>query len=62
MDLLTLHITPLPPLLTPRDFVGVAQVGKAVFAFGGGFTATTVCEKSSVPPTRWTPLPSMHYA
>ena len=35
LDLLTLQITPLPPLLTPRNWVGVAQVGNTVFTFGG---------------------------
>ena len=63
LDLLTLQTTPLPPLLTPRDFVGVAQMGSTVFAFGGiDGTPLKVCEKSSVPPTHWTPLPPMHYA
>ena len=33
LDLLTLYITPRPSLLTPRDYVGVAQVGNTVFAF-----------------------------
>ena len=64
LDLLTLQITPLPSLLTPRGWVGVAQLGNTVFAFGGGglFSPMTVCEKSSIPPTHWTPLPPMHYA
>ena len=36
---------------------------KTVFAFGGVVRGpSTVCEKSSIPPTRWTPLPPMHYA
>ena len=35
LDLLTLHITPLSPLLTPRYGVGVAQVDNTVFDFGG---------------------------
>ena len=55
LDLLTLHTTPLAPLLTPRDCVGVAQVGNTVFAFGGYHDAygnpVTICEKSTVPPT-----------
>jgi len=62
LDLLTLQATPLPPLLTPRNWVGVAQVGNTVFAFGGDSgNLRTVCEKSSVPLTQWTPLPPMHY-
>ena len=49
LDLLTLRTTPLPVLLTPRKFVGVAQVGTTVFAFGGSVDSapSTVCEKSS---------------
>ena len=64
LDLLTLHITPLAPLLTPRNYVGVVLVGNTVFAFGGfhGESPLTVCEKCSVPLTHWTQLPSMHYA
>jgi len=63
MDLLSLQSTLLPPLLTPRNGVGVAQVGNTVFAFGGDDgNPMRVCEKSSVPPTHWTPLPPMHYA
>ena len=66
LDLLTLHITPLPLLLTPRFDIGVAQMGNTVFAFGGIVSLLanpmTVCEKSSIPPTHWTPLPHMHYA
>ena len=52
LDLLTLKVTPLPPLLTPRDGVGVAQVDNTVFAFGGGDdnNPMTVCEKCSVTP------------
>lgn len=33
--LLTFQVTPLASLLTPRDWVGMAQVGSTVFAFGG---------------------------
>ena len=33
--LLTFQVTPLAPLLTPRDWVGMAQVRSTVFAFGG---------------------------
>ena len=64
LDLLTLQTTPLPSLLTPRNEVGVAQVGKTVFAFGGSeghLYPMRVCEKSSLPLTQWTPLPPMHY-
>ena len=61
LDILTLHTTPLAPLLTPRDEAGVAQVGTTVFAFGGSYPPLTVCEKSSVPITQWTPLPPMHH-
>jgi len=65
LDLLSFQTTPLVPLLTPRDWVGVAQMSKAVFAFGGSVDYSgprTVCEKSTIPPTSWTPLPPMHYA
>ena len=63
LDLLTLQSTPLASLLTPRDSVGVALVGDTVFAFGGyDGNPMTVCEKCSVPPTRWTELPPMHFA
>ena len=34
LDLLTLQVTSLVPLLTPRNGVGVAQVRSTVFAFG----------------------------
>ena len=57
LDLLTLQVTPLASLLTPRDCVGVAQVDNTVFAFGGWEGCPmTVCEKSSVPITSWTSL------
>ena len=48
LDLLTLHITPLASLLTPRNYVGVAQVGETVFAFGGsvGEGSMAVCENA----------------
>ena len=65
LDLLTLQITPLASLSTPRNFVGVAQVDNTVFAFGGSgsdYSPSVLCEKGSVLPTRWTPLPPMHYA
>ena len=62
LDLLTFEITRLSPLLKPREFAGVAQMDNTVFAFGGSYPSMTVCEKSSVPPTHWTPLPPMHYA
>ena len=63
LDLLTLQTTPRASLLTPRNKVGVAQVGNTVFAFGGWDDGPMkVCEKSSFPPTSWTPLPPMHYA
>jgi len=66
LDLLTLQVTPMAPLNTPRDWVGVAQVGRTVFAFGGNVKVDgdplAVCEKSSFPPTNWTPLPHMNYA
>lgn len=67
LDLLTLQVTPLAPLLTPRNCAGVAQVGNTVFAFGGFVSGTqgdpmTVCEKCSLLPTHWTPLPPMQYA
>lgn len=65
LDLLTLQVTPQAPLTVPRDYVGVAQVGNSVFAFGGSVDSRSsirVCEKSSVPPTHWTPLPPMRYA
>ena len=64
LDLLTFQTTPLSPFLTPRDYVGVAQVGKAVFAFGGRYDTNPkkICEKSSMPCTHWSSLPPMHYA
>jgi len=64
LDLLTLHLASLSPLLTPRNGVGVAQVGTTVFAFGGWDSGNRmkVCEKSSVPFAHWTALPPMHYA
>ena len=64
LNLLTLHITPLSPLLTPRNGVGIAKVGDTVFAFAGydDNNPMTVCEKSKVSPTHWTQLPSMHHA
>ena len=64
LDLLTLQVTPLPSLLTPRNHVGAAQVGSTVFAFGGygGKKIENICEMGGVPLTRWTPLPPMHYA
>ena len=64
LDLLTLQTTPLPALLTPRNCVGVAQIGNTVVAFGGNvdYKISALCEKSSFPRTHWTPLPPMHYA
>ena len=64
LDLLTLQITRLAPLRTPRNGVGAVQVDKTVYAFGGCKVGgpMRVCEKSSVPPREWTPLPFMCYA
>jgi len=63
LDLLTFQATPLVPLLTHRNCVGVAQVDKTVFAFGGSNgVPMTVCEKCSLSPTHWIPLSPTHYA
>jgi len=63
LDLLTFQNTLLVPLLSPRNGVGVAQVGATIFAFGGTRKGPlTVCEKCSVTLTDWLPLPHMHFA
>jgi len=62
LDVLSLQVTPQAPLLNPRNFVGVIQVGKTVYAFGGDFPEVTFCEKSNVLHIDWTPLPPMNYA
>ena len=64
LDVLTFQITTLAPLLTSRNYVGVAKMGATVFAFGGcgDRGPMKVCEKASFPPQSWTPLPPMHYS
>ena len=64
LDLLTLQTTPLTSLLTPRDYVGVAQMGNRVFAFGEYKDSgpSTICEYLCEQSSAWTQLPPMHNA
>lgn len=61
LDLSSFQLTPLPPLLTPRGFAGVAKLASIVYIFGGlnGSEYLRVCEKYGLQDRQWQSLRDM---
>ena len=59
LSLSSFQLSPLPSLVTPRSYAGLAKVNTQFYVFGGYIPATSTCEKIQLSENHWTPVSNM---